>query len=167
MSNPGASLWGFIHGIDVRISMIPNATKREKLNGQKTVRHNSVSWEEWEQKMRESLWGESSCSVEQPQGKFQNAWRGEPPRPGYILWHTNIQDVRWFKPWTIHPHPWIHICLPLSAKTCIQYSLHCLALLHKHIKIYMCVFYMLKMEGLLQLSNRARWSQFKCLWPDY
>lgn len=33
----------------------------------------------------------SRCSVEQPQGKFQRAWQGEPQRPGYRH-HTDIQS---------------------------------------------------------------------------
>lgn len=78
-----------------------------------TDKQRDFSWEEWEQKTRDSLWGESSCSVEQPRGKFQRAWQGEPPRPGFIHWHknkdTHAQDERWFVPRCAPTHAWTHM----------------------------------------------------------
>lgn len=62
---------------------------------------------------RQPLRRESSCSVEQPRGKFQRAWQGEPPRPGFIHWHknkdTHAQDERWFVPRCAPTHAWTHM----------------------------------------------------------
>lgn len=44
----------------------------------------NIFLELWQRLMRWSLWEESSCSVEQPQGKFQRASQGEPQRPEFM-----------------------------------------------------------------------------------